>query len=135
MRNLSVAISFILVAFGCNNNAAKLQEKIANADSIAVNYFKGDGSMDTVTAVKIIRDKKSTEELVGFIASSSSSAKSNCGYDGSIHFFKNDRVVQDVFFNSSKAECRQFYFVLNGRAAATALADNAKEFLLSLKNK
>lgn len=91
--------------------------------------------MDTVTAVKIIRDKKTMEEIVTLIASGSAAVQDKCGYDGSIHFFKNDKVVQDVFFNTTDEHCRQFLFRLNGKDAATELNDEAKKFLTILENK
>jgi len=91
--------------------------------------------MDTVTAVKIIRDKKTIDEIAGMIAASSASIKDKCTFDGSIHFFKSDRVIQDVFFNSSSKECRQFQFRLNDQHAAAELDDNARDYLSVLKNK
>ena len=124
-----------LIISGCNQTTKQLKEKIINADSAAINYFKGDGTMDTVVAVKIIKDKKVIEQLTEFITGSSASVKDNCGYDGSIHFFKNDAVVQDIFFSSNKQECSQFVFVLNRKKEATSLADEAKDVLAGIKNK
>lgn len=135
MKIFSLLIFIAAIISSCNQSAKKLQENVADADSVAINYFKGDGTMNTVTAVKIIRDKKSIDKLTGFIAGSSGLAKSNCGYDGSIHFFKNDRVIQDVFFNTNNEECRQFVFVSDGNKAATSLPVEAKDFLSALKNK
>ena len=119
----------------CNDTAKQFKEKNAVADSIAINFFKAGGKMDTVTAVKIIRDKKTIDEIAGMIAASSASIKDKCTFDGSIHFFKSDRVIQDVFFNSSSKECRQFQFRLNGHHVATELDDNARDYLSVLKNK
>lgn len=120
---------------GCDQTTKQLKEKIINADSVAINYFKGDGTMDTVVAVKIIKDKKTIEQLTGLITGSSTAVKDNCGYDGSVHFFKNDAVVQDVFFSSNKEECSQFVFVLNGKKEATGLGTEAKKVLAEIKNK
>ncbi len=122
-----VFISIILCA--CNTTHKKLHEKIAGTDSIAINYFKGDGSMDTVLAVKIIRDKKEVVQLTDLITASSTSLQDDCGYDGSIHFFKNNAVLQDIYFRMQGDRCSQFTFLLNGNRAATALSADAKKML------
>lgn len=123
-------ILFIPVTFiSCDKTNKELKQRIAGADSVAINYFKGDGTMDTITAVKIIRDKKSIDEITGLITGNSASVKQECGYNGSLHFFKNDKVVQDIFFSGDS--CSQFYFRLNGKDAASALNDKAKDFLLT----
>jgi hypothetical protein len=125
-------VSFAVVA--CSNDAKLLKQNISGADSVAINYFKGDGTMDTVAAVKIIRDAKSISELASLITSNDVSVKQKCGYDGSIHFFRNDSVIQDIFF-TSKEGCRQFLFRLNGKDAATEMDDKAKFFLSALQGK
>lgn len=135
MKNFSFLFFIAVIISSCNQSVKRLQQNIADTDSVAINYFKGDGTMDTVIAVKILKDKKSIEELTGFIAGSAASVKSDFGYDGSIHFFKNDRVIQDVFFNSNKEECRQFVFISDGQKEATSLKIEAKEFLSAIKNK
>ena len=135
MKNFPAILLIILFFSACDHTAKQLKEKIAGADSVAINYFKGDGTMDTVVAVKIIKDKKAIEQLTGLIAGSSTAVKDNCGYDGSIHFFKNDAVVQDIFFSSNKEACRQFVFILNGKKEATGLAAEAKEVLAGIKTK
>jgi endo-beta-N-acetylglucosaminidase D len=135
MKNFSVIIFTALLFSACNQTAKQLKEKIINADSVAINYFKGDGSMDTVVAVKIIKDKQSIEQLTGFITGNPSSVKSNCGYDGSIHYFKNDAVIQDVFFNTSIENCHCFRFILNGKRYSTSLSGEAGKFLFAIKLK
>ena len=124
----------VIFISSCNRGANGLKEKIANADSVAINYFKGDGAIDTVVAVKIVKDKKSIEQLTGLITGSYSSIKNNCGYDGSVHFFKNDTVVQDIFFSSNKKDCSQFVFILNGKKETTEFTEEAKELLSAIKN-
>jgi hypothetical protein len=96
MKRFSVIfITAAMALFSCNQANVKLNERLAAADSIAINYFKGDGSMDTVVAVKIIRDKKIVEQLAGFISTHPANETMRCGYDGSLHFFKNNTVFQD----------------------------------------
>lgn len=100
---------------------------------MAINYFKGDGSIDTVVAVKIIRDKMTINELANVIASKKSSDNFNCGYDGSLHFFKMNRVIQDIDFKMNDADCMHFSFSQDGKLTATKLSQEAKHLLESLK--
>ncbi len=135
MKLFSTGIFLLVMIAACNNTAQQLKERIGDADSAAINYFKGDGTMDTVVAVKIIRDSIAIKRLTDFITGNNTPVKNNCGYDGSIHFFKNDFVVQDIFFSSSKNDCMQFRYAEQGKQTATALSTEANSFLQSLKSK
>jgi hypothetical protein len=117
----------------CNKTAKQLQEKISNSDSIAINFFKGDGTMDTVVALKVISYKAVIEKLTGFISSASTAIKNDCGNDGSIHYFKNNMVIQDINFRMNNDDCRQFSFKLDGQYEATKLSAEAREFIAGLK--
>ena len=55
MKNL-IVISIIFILCACNKSNQIIKERISNADSVAINYFKGYGTLDTVLAVKIIKD-------------------------------------------------------------------------------
>ena len=104
-------------------------ERINNADSLAINYFKGDGTMDSVIAVKIVRDRKVMDQLISLISASSAIIKTKCGYDGSLHFFKKGVVVQDIDFRMNDAACMYFTFRQDGKTAATILLPEAKKLL------
>lgn len=117
----------------CNTSNEKLKERIVNSDSVAINYFKGDGSMDTVVEVKIIRDKKTINELATLIAAKKNSANFKCGYDGSLHFFKMNSVIQDIDFKMNDADCMHFSFSQEGKPMATKLSAEAKQLLESLR--
>ncbi len=112
----------------CNKSNKQIAAAIANADSVAINYFAGDGKMDSVRSVKIIRDKAKMEQLAGFISAVSASDH-QCGIDGSIHFFKNNMVMQDIDFRMNDANCMYFRFKSNGEYQSTALSPEAKQFL------
>lgn len=123
-------VSVLLIS--CNDSNKQLKEQIAYADSAAINYFKGDGGMDTVVAVKIIRDKQTLDQLTNLLTESSIKQRVNCGLNGSIHFFKNNKVIQDIDFRMNTDECSQFTFRINGERAATRLSDEAKKLLAVL---
>lgn len=123
----------MIVLASCHQEDKALKAVIVNADSVAINYFTGDGKVDSVTSVKIIRDKNIMQQLSDHITASQSEFKTGCGYDGTIHFFKNDKVVQDIKFRLNNTDCMQFSFIEDGQKAATLLSSEAKRFLTSLK--
>lgn len=133
MKKIAACTILSLLFISCNKIGKQIKERIANADSVAVNYFKGDGRMDTVVAVKIIRDKQTLIQLTNLLTATDATYTTNCGVDGSIHFFKRDRVVQDIDFRMSKEDCSQFSFLMNGKTVATALSAEAKKLLEAVK--
>ena len=117
----------------CGHANKEIKDQIINSDSLAINYFSGDGSMDTVVAIKIIRDKQIISQMVAFIGEESIKGNNKCGYDGSLHFFKMNRVIQDINFQMNDARCRQFSFLLEGKIAYTDLSQEAKRLLETLR--
>ncbi len=130
-----IVITAAVLFSSCNHAGKALKEKITGADSVAINFFKGDGSMDTVTAVKIISDKTIMQQLTDAATAQTATAKTGCGYDGSIHFFRNNMVVQDIDFRMNSDDCNQFTFVIGGENMATALSGDAKTLLQQVKNR
>jgi hypothetical protein len=122
----------VVVLFSCKQSVTKLSAKIIDSDSMAINWFKGDGSMETVIAFKIVKDKKHINQLAkmagGYIIENY-----KCGYDGTLHFFKMDKVIQDIEFRMNDAKCSHFSFMLQGKVYSTELNAEAKALLQSLR--
>ncbi len=133
MKNLLLILCFFAVLVSCEQSNTKIKEQIMNADSVAINFFKGDGSMDTVVAVRIIRDKKIIEQLSNLISASSTAYNIKCGYDGSLHFFEHNRVEEDIDFRMNDKYCMCFSFKQEGKIMATVLSSQAKELLEAIK--
>ena len=133
MKNVFLLATVVFIFAACDSSNEKIKERIINSDSVAINYFKGDGSMDTVVAVKITRDKKIINQLAGLIAERKGNANYKCGYDGSVHFFKMNSVIQDMDFNMNDANCMHFSFMEQGKPATTVLSSEAKQLLQSLR--
>ena len=134
MKFFGIFITVFFILISCSRSNKKIKEKISNSDSIVVNYFRGDGTMDTVVAVKIVRDKKVIEQLSNLISASSAAPNLKCGYDGSLHFFKKNLVVQDIDFRMNEPACRYFSFKQEGNIAATILSPEAIQILQAIKN-
>ena len=134
MKIKLAGIIVLFIASSCNRENKELKQRIANADSVAINYFKGDGTMDTVVAVKIVRDKQKIDQLVTMIAERSTNNDSNCGYDGSLHFFKKNVVVQDIDFRINQPACMNFSFMRYGKKENTVASKKVAELLHSIQN-
>lgn len=133
MKKLLSVLGIICITQSCNKVGKELKERIIDTDSIAINYFKGDGSMDTVIAVKLVRDKTTVNQLVNYASAGSNAKTNNCGYDGSLHFFKKNRVTQDVDFRMANDNCNQFTYQVKGKFYASPVNEEAKKLLLQLK--
>lgn len=99
---------------------------------MAINWFKGDGSIDTVVAVKIIKDNNAVNKLAE-MAGGIVTQNFKCGYDGTLHFFKMNKVIQDIEFRMNDSNCSSFTFLLEGKLYSTVLTADAKALLQSLR--
>ena len=129
MKIVLFIATIIIVLSACNQPNKKIKERISGADSVAINFFKGDGTMDSVVKVKIVKDKKILDGLTALISAASAKPGGKCGYDGSLHFFKNNVVLQDVDFRMNDAACMFFTFKQEGKSEATVLSPEAKKLL------
>lgn len=127
-----LALLLVLVLFACNNTNKAFIEKVTDADSVAINYYTGNGRMDTVVAVKVLRSKEQMAQLTQFIGKKPTDHY-KCGYDGSLHYFKRGVVLQDVDFRMNDAQCMHFSFLLNGELYSTALSAEARQLLESVR--
>jgi hypothetical protein len=123
---------FALALVACNNTNKAFLEKVAEADSVAINYYRGDGRMDTVVAVKILKDKQQITQLTSFIGGKGTD-NYKCGYDGSLHYFKKGAVLQDVDFRMNDVQCMHFSFSLSGQLYATTLSAEARQLLETVR--
>jgi hypothetical protein len=122
----------LISLIACNSKHHLLAEKIAGCDSVAINFFKGDGQMDTVTKVLIVKDPAVVKKIAGYVCEDKEGMKANCGVGGSLHFFKFDKVIQDVYFTPFNSDCNLFSFKLDGQNETTRLSKEAKNTINQL---
>lgn len=133
MKNFCFILIVALLCISCNHPNKKIKERIIYADSVAINYFKGDGTMDSVVAIKIIHDKQTIDQLASLISAQVAQVNYKCGYDGSLHFFKMNKVIQDIDFRMNEESCMYFSFMQDGLQQATVLSNGARELIISLR--
>lgn len=121
------------VLFSCTKPTG-IKEVIAGADSVAINYFRGDGTADSVTYMVMLRDKDQISKLADYVEDDKSE-NYKCGYVGSIHIFIRDAVTQDINFSSNNVQCMHFSFLLSDKIFSTKLSAEALQFLKSINKK
>ncbi len=119
--------------FSCTKPTG-IKEVITGADSVAINYFKGDGTADTVINMIMLKDKSQISKLADYVEAGNTD-NSKCGYNGSIHIFKRDAVIQDIDFSFYNVQCIHFSFLLNNNLFNTQLSAEALQFLKSVNKK
>ena len=107
--------------------------RINSADSVAINFFKGDGTMDSVVAVRIITNKDTVQKIIAMVTEKTTSTMHNCGVSGSLHFFSKQVVTQDVDFYIGEGNCQQFRYANQGKLLATHLSKEAAALLTQQK--
>jgi hypothetical protein len=90
--------------------------------------------MDTVVNMVMLKDKNEIIKLADYVETGTTE-NYKCGYDGSLHFFKRDMVIQDIDFRMNDVQCMHFSFLLNGKVFTTALSPEAKQFLQLVNTK
>ena len=133
MKLFFIFFFLVFIFSSCNQSNELIKEKIIHSDSVAINFFKGDGTIDSVVAVKIIKDSKLINQLTDFVSQKNRKMNFSCGVDGSLHFFKMNKVIQDVNFGMNESGCSYFSFALQGKMQATELSVAAKELIVSLR--
>lgn len=131
MFRLLISFFIATLLFSCTKPTG-IKDLVQTSDSVAINFFKGDGTRDSVTKVVILRDKKQVESLANYIESGTIE-DAKCGYDGSIHFFKSNMVLKDIDFRMNDAQCMHFSFIMDKNMYSTKLSPEAKTFLESVK--
>ena len=123
---------FIIILSSCHKSDKILKETIVTADSVVINYYKGNGSMDTVVKVRIVRERQTINQLGSLISASTTKVNYKCGYDGSLHFFKKNVVILDIDFRMYEETCMLFTFKQSGETEATDLSQDAKKLLIDI---
>jgi hypothetical protein len=128
-----VFLLLLSVLFSCSRPTG-IKDVITTADSVAINYFKGDGTADTVTNMVMLKEKNQISKLADYIEAATTE-NYKCGYDGSIHIFKKDTVVQNIDFSLNDVQCMHFSFLINNKLFSTQLSAEALQFIKSVNKK
>ena len=126
LKQLLLALTVFSLA-ACNNSS--LSKKLKGSDSLVIsfNYPNTDSVVQTVNTT----ERKAIRRLLQFV-DSKETEQYKCGYDGTMTFFIQDKLVLPVVFKYSEEGCRHFLFDEDNKLRSTKMSNEAADFLKSL---
>jgi len=117
--------SFIFLSCG----SSSLSRKLKGSDSLVINfnYPNTDSVVQTVNTT----ERKAIRRLLQFV-DSKETEQYKCGYDGTMTFFIQGKLVLPVVFKYSEEDCRHFLFDEDNKLRSTKMSNEAADFLKSL---
>lgn len=116
-----------LLLISCSNSP--LVNNLESSDSLAVR-FNHPGT-DSIVKVVETTEPHAIQKLLRF-ADGKKTEQFKCGYDGNIMFYKKGSLAGDISFNFSVDGCHHFLHMTDGKLTATAMNNEATDFLKSL---
>jgi hypothetical protein len=109
--------------------SSTLSKKLHGSDSLVVsfNYPNTDSIIKTVSTT----EHKAVRRLLQFV-DSKQTEQYKCGYDGTMTFFIQGKLVLPVVFKYSEVGCRHFLFDAGNKLRSTTMSNEAADFLKSL---
>lgn len=127
MRTLCFIAAIVLFASCSGGSAASKQ--LSGSDSLVVNFLKS-GTNEVVKSVATA-ETIAIKKVIRFVGGKETE-QYKCGYDGVLMFYKKGELISDVAFNYSGEGCRHFLSTVEGELMATAMSNEAADFLKSL---
>ncbi len=124
---LCISTCFLIISCG----SSTLVKNIDGSDRVAVR-FNHPGT-DSIIKVVEATQSHAIEKLVRF-ADGNETEQFKCGYDGNMMFYKNGKLTGDITFNYTADGCHHFLHMADGKLTATAMSNEAADFLRSLAN-
>jgi hypothetical protein len=127
MKKMIFLLFGSLFLLSCNNSS--LSKKLKGSDSLVIsfNYPNTDSVVQTVNTT----ERKAIRRLLQFV-DSKETEQYKCGYDGTMTFFIQGKLVLPVVFKYSEEGCRHFLFDEDNKLRSTKMSNEAADFLKSL---
>lgn len=95
--SIALILSVTILGTSCSSPDKAWRDRLVNVDSIAINFFPGDGTMDPVVRVKVIRDAATIDSVRQWVTAEQASKPAKpCGPQASFHFFAMGKVMHDA---------------------------------------
>ncbi len=111
----------------CNNPS--LSKKLKGSDSLAISFYYP--NTDSVVQTVNTTERKAIRRLLQFV-DGKETEQYKCGYDGTMTFFIQGKLVLPVVFKYSEEGCRHFLFDEDNKLRSTKMSNEAADFLKSL---
>lgn len=106
-----------------------MSKKLKGCDSLVIN-FNHQGS-DSVFKSVNTTERKAIRKLLQYV-DSKEAEQYKCGYDGTMTFYIQGKLVLPVVFKYSEDGCRHFLFDEDNKLRSTKMSNEAASFLKSL---
>ena len=126
LKQLILLLAVISLA-ACNNSS--LSKKLKGSDSLAISFYYP--NTDSVVQTVNTTEQKAIRRLLQFV-DSKETEQYKCGYDGTMTFFIQGKLVLPVVFKYSEEGCRHFLFDEDNKLRSTKMSNEAADFLKSL---
>lgn len=125
MKWLLVIPLVFLIA--CKQTA--VEQKLAETDSVMVQFFNEDGMIyNAVTSTEEAAIKKLSSFMHGRPVTAM-----KCGSSGKVQFFSKQRLLLDATYHMITKDCRYFSYSLDGKLQNVAMSNEAADFIGSLQ--
>lgn len=106
-----------------------MSKKLKGCDSLVIsfNYPNTDSVVQTVNTT----ERKAIRKLLQFV-DNKETEQYKCGYDGTMTFYIQGKMVLPVVFKYSEEGCRHFLFDQDNKLRSTKMSNEAADFLKSL---
>lgn len=127
MRNY-ILVGVVILFASCSGKSG-IGKQVESSDSLVVQF----NAPQTNNIIKTVTTTEATalQKMIHFTEGKKSEIM-KCGYDGNILFYKKRKIAADVSFNYTTDSCHHFIFLINDKLIATAMSNEAADFLKSL---
>jgi hypothetical protein len=131
MKSLQVVSAVVVLLFcfaACSQPDKAWRTRLVHIDSVAINMFPGNGSMDSVLGVTVIRDKGTIDSICRWVTEAQADKPSTpCGPQASLHFFSRGMVMHDAELGT--AACGVLNYRFQGKVHYTRIPQPFAQWL------
>ncbi len=127
MKALAV-FTILICCISCGKQSV-VSKKLAGCDSLVITFNAPNS--DSVRGMVNTTEKKAIRKLIGFLDGKEAEMK-DCGFDGSMVFFRDGQQVMPVVFKYSQENCQHFLFDADNKVMSTKMNNEEVKFLESL---
>lgn len=128
MKPILILAITAITAVSCEPTA--IRASFRDADSLVV-HFKNNAGNEISKTVQTT-DKNAISRVIDFI-DAPLAEQFQCGYDGKMFFYRDDKLYQEADFNRMEGSCRIFSIVVDGKLIHTRMNNEAMDFFNALE--
>lgn len=117
------------ILLSCGGSSSSISKQLSASDSLVINFTAPQSG--SISKSVTTTEAKAIHKLARFV-DGKKAEEFKCGYNGSLLFFSNGKLLNDVSFNYSETGCQHFLLSVDGKLEITEMSNEAVDFLKSL---